>query len=767
MIEFRILGQVDLKTTGDESGSDSLDPSGLLTQSKPTAVLFYLLLSRPSGFRRRDEIVAMFWPESSQKRSRAALSQVLYVLRRALGPDVIESRGVEEIGIDPDQVRCDAIEFRRAIAERRTEEAMALYGGELLPAFFTSEAVGFERWLDAERAELAGLASSVAWDLAEDYEKQRNAAAAGHWGRRAAALAPYQEASAQRLMEMLARLGDRSGALKAYERFRQAAVTELEIEPSGATKELAERIRESMDGPAREAGAIASSDPASDAADRVSVPMRWSRGLSRPVASVLTLAVAAVLFLGLRSLVGTGPSTAIGEVQPTAITVLPIQVMGTADPSRAEIMTSRLIDALARAGFRMPPYGTVRGFQDSIPAFYRSEPGADWFVQGDLVGADGVSELALRIVDPRTDLVVWSHTTREGGRPMSDFMLEVAQLTADNLAPRMGLETELIPRLTADPIADSLYTRARFLSETNYSNQGFRQAAALYAAAIELDSSFVPAYVGLAIALGQQSRVFWDPPPMEQMETVSGLLGRALELDPSSAEVHAALGWVAYTYEWDWDEAADHFLQAIELDPNSAGTYNMYAFLLLATGSIDEGLKVSRAASEMAPLNPLIVTTNCWHLYLVSRFEEANAVCRRVLDELDPAFLVAAGAPRLASVFMASGHERAETALAMPVTPLDTLPNFEHSQAIWKAIAGDTAAAIALIDSDKNDPKIRPFRVANAYAWAGQLDSAFVWLDRAIEARDPYVPEIAIRPVMEPYRADPRYKQVLRRLKLR
>lgn len=145
---------------------------------------------------------------------------------------------------------------------------MAFYGRELLPAFFTSDAPGFERWLDIERAALAKLAASTAWRLADRYEAEQNAAAAGHWGRRAAALAPYDESATQRLMEMLSRLGDRSGALRAFERFCEASETELELEPSAATRELAARIRASLQGPARASGDIT--------ADNVSLAPRGS-----------------------------------------------------------------------------------------------------------------------------------------------------------------------------------------------------------------------------------------------------------------------------------------------------------------------------------------------------------------------------------------------------------------------------------------------------------------------------------------------------------
>jgi tetratricopeptide (TPR) repeat protein len=431
-------------------------------------------------------------------------------------------------------------------------------------------------------------------------------------------------------------------------------------------------------------------------------------------------------------------------------------------------MTSKLIESLARAGFMMLPLATVNEFRDSVPTFYRSDAGVDWFVEGDLIEEDGISELSIRIVDPRTDLVVWAQPFREGGRPMSDFMLDVAQLTADSLAVRMGLEASRIrvPRLTSDPIADSLYSRARYLVETNNSLPGARQSAFLFAGAIERDSAFAPAYVGLAMALQAMGRQYWDPPPAAQALEVGRLLQRAIELDPTYAETHAALGWYAYTYEWDWEAAERHYRQALELAPDLAVTYTMYAFLVLATGRTEEGLRLSRHATELAPLNPRLVTTYCWHLYLANRFEDVADACQRVITQLDPNKRVAIGAQLVASVFGASGEQRADIAGTMLLTIPNSNVNYEIGNATWMAIAGDTAGALALLEQEKIDAKVRPFRIANGYAWAGELDSAFVWLDRAIEARDPLIPEVAIRPVMEPYRGDPRYQDVLRRLNL-
>src|SRR5204863_3170276 len=101
MIRLRTLGAVDLK---DSEGRE-LRP--LLTQPKRLALLTYLALAGSSGFRRRDTVVALFWPELDEEHARGSLR----FLRRSLGEGIIVSRGEEEIGVDRGVLRCDATAF--------------------------------------------------------------------------------------------------------------------------------------------------------------------------------------------------------------------------------------------------------------------------------------------------------------------------------------------------------------------------------------------------------------------------------------------------------------------------------------------------------------------------------------------------------------------------------------------------------------------------------------------------------------------------------
>src|SRR2546427_10215121 len=138
MVELRLLGTVRLAT------SDHRDVQVVVAQPRRLALLAYLAVATPHGPQRRDTLLAMFWPEVDERRARAALRQSLYVLRGALGPDVVE--GNEAIALDARAIRCDVVDFEQAVDGGRWQEALELYKGDLLDGFFISDAPVFEQW---------------------------------------------------------------------------------------------------------------------------------------------------------------------------------------------------------------------------------------------------------------------------------------------------------------------------------------------------------------------------------------------------------------------------------------------------------------------------------------------------------------------------------------------------------------------------------------------------------------------------------------------
>jgi serine/threonine-protein kinase len=238
VVEFRILGALHLL------GADGRELTSVLAQPKRVALLAYLAAPTPRRLHRRDSLVALFWPERDQEHARAALRQALHGLRHALGDGVLVTRGDEDIGLDAERIRCDVVEFERAAVAGHLADALDLYRGGLLEGFFIRGAPEFEQWLEDERARLKVVALQSATRLGEQCEARGALGESAQWARRALRIAPLDEPALRRLMKTLDRLGDRSGALDAYETFATRLTAELEADPAPETRALADAVRQ-------------------------------------------------------------------------------------------------------------------------------------------------------------------------------------------------------------------------------------------------------------------------------------------------------------------------------------------------------------------------------------------------------------------------------------------------------------------------------------------------------------------------------------------
>jgi len=235
---LRTLGGLELES------STGRDVGRLLRQPKRIALLVLLAHGGSSSHLRRDSIIGLLWPESDQARGRHALRQSLYVIRRTLGPELFAERGDAEVGTRESALTCDVSEFERLARAGEAERAMEWYRGDFLPGFFLSDAMEFERWVETERLRLRQLAADCCWQLADAQAAGGEESRAGGWARRAADLTPFDEGALHRLIVLLDALGDRAGALRAYDHFARRLLDEYAAEPSPETSTLIARVRD-------------------------------------------------------------------------------------------------------------------------------------------------------------------------------------------------------------------------------------------------------------------------------------------------------------------------------------------------------------------------------------------------------------------------------------------------------------------------------------------------------------------------------------------
>jgi TolB-like protein len=182
-----------------------------------------------------------------------------------------------------------------------------------------------------------------------------------------------------------------------------------------------------------------------------------------------------------------------------------------------------------------------------------------------------------------------------------DIQVEIATQVASAIGA--AVTPQELDRITRPPTLDltayELYQagRARWMTRWGPS---MREAIELYQAAIDRDPTFGLAHAGLAQA-HMLMPMFSDEPVHPSFAQAKASATRALQLNPDLAEAHAALGYIAFAYDWSWPRAEQHFQRAIALNPDDAETRGWYSDLLYVLSRYQEA---SAQAARGVALDP-------------------------------------------------------------------------------------------------------------------------------------------------------------------
>jgi DNA-binding SARP family transcriptional activator/predicted Zn-dependent protease len=583
VILLKTLGSTDLRAP-DQPGA-----AAVLTQPKRLALLLYLLLSGRGGFVRRDTILALFWPDADQAKGRQALRQTVYLLRQSLGREVILSRGDEDLAISRDLVQCDALLFEDALLKGGSAEALERYRGDLLAGFHVPDAAPeLEEWIERERQRLRGLATTAAWTLATAEEKAGNAAGAAYWARRAVSLGQEEEPALRDLMALLARVGDRPGALRAYEEYARRLREELGIEPGAELQRAAQGLRKPVPlDVARQipAESVAPGDhPAPVPSSREQGAWLWGG---------VVVAVVLAAGFGIARILQAPP-----PLPTPVLAVGDIREIGGGDSSAAPAVAELLASSLARveglqvlSGARLldlerrlaPPGAATASATEAARA-----GGATHLIRGDLIETPGEGRperLELQVIDLGSGRI---HRTllAEGTEPFA-----VTQEAAVAVARAFGVRTTApAPEVSSTP---SL-TAFRFYTEglrAYYQNSDYTAARRLFVAALEEDSTF--AMAALMAALSDELVTGRAPSP---------LLDRAVRLAPAASDRDRLLiraTWAGHQF----DPAAMAYAETLAVRyPAEPAGHSLFAEAALAYGHFEAGIASARRVIAMDSL---------------------------------------------------------------------------------------------------------------------------------------------------------------------
>jgi tetratricopeptide (TPR) repeat protein len=307
-----------------------------------------------------------------------------------------------------------------------------------------------------------------------------------------------------------------------------------------------------------------------------------------------------------------------------------------------------------------------------------------------------------------------------------------------------------------DPKAYMLYLQARELGRQN-NPDAYAKSDALFRQVLEIDPRYAPAWHGLASNFVNQAGNGLLP-FSEGLVRAREADEKALAIDPNYAAAHASLGYTA-TLNNDFVTAAKHYERALALDPTDLIVLGNSAAFLQSLGRLQEALALSEAVLRRDPvdltsLGNLGGTQRC-----AGRFDAAIATLRTLLS-LSPNRGNAHA--ELGIVLMLKGDATAAlTEIEQETNELWRMVNLPMAYcALGRKADADTALNALIAKYEKETS----YNIAYAYAFCGDADKAFEWLDKAITYQDGGLSGIVTENLFDKIHSDPRWLPFLRKI---
>ncbi len=462
-----------------------------------------------------------------------------------------------------------------------------------------------------------------------------------------------------------------------------------------------------------------------------------------------------------------------GEI--TSIAVLPLKNL-SGDPAQeyfADGMTDALITELGKiSALQVISHQSVLAYRQTaepLPQIAR-ELKVNALLEGTALRSGSKVRITVNVLQAAPERHLWAESYEFDQRDVLAVQGEVARGVAREIRVRLTPQEQA--RLTSsrpvNPDAYEAYLLGRAYSYKARTRTNWTRAKEYFEKAIEKDPGYAPAYASLAVFCVHNSGWSWTRDPRDLRLQARHWAEKALKLDDTLAEPHAALARVTQQ-EWDWAGAEREYRRAIELNPNYPLARIWYAQYLWAMQRFEEAVAQAGRAQQLDPVSPFINTWAGAVYFLAGRAEEGKASIQKAL-ELDPSYsdasLVFARA-----CFRQGMYQQAIAVLEKALTFDERESLLLGALAHVYARVGRREEALKLVGKLKRIEAeergfLPSFGMIWAYAGLGDKEQAFAWLEKSYQERRDRIVWLNADPMLEPLRSDPRFDDLVRRVGL-
>ncbi len=506
-----------------------------------------------------------------------------------------------------------------------------------------------------------------------------------------------------------------------------------------------------------ESGKITSSD---------SPKLRWSlRTSALAFVSVIALVAVGVFYFG------SSPRTRIDSVA-----VLPF-ANASGDPNTEYLsdgITEGVIDRLS--GFpNLKVISRTSAFRykqrEIEPQKVAKELGVEALVTGRVIQRGDDFFVSAELVDAREDRQLWGEQYSRKLADIVSVQQEIATAISGNLRVRLTQEekTRLNKAPATNPEAYQLYLRGRYHANQTTAAE-LKKGIEYFQQAIDKDPGYALAYASLADSYSALGGGWQYLPPSDSFPKAKAAAIKALQLDDTLAEAHAALAYAAF-FDWDWPSAEREFKRAIELNPNSALSHSRYAVYLETRGRFNESMAEAQRAQELDPLSPEIVSGLGLVYLSTRRYDESIAQFQKALDLHPNAPVIRASLAWAYAMKRMYPQALAEfDKIADQDKAVAAENQFVASGLGWVyAVSGRRADALKIAKEFRHlssHAYVDFYLFAGIYAGLADKDEAFRLLEKGYGEHSASMLYLAVDSFWYGIRSDPRYADLLRRMGL-
>lgn len=370
--------------------------------------------------------------------------------------------------------------------------------------------------------------------------------------------------------------------------------------------------------------------------------------------------------------------------------------------------------------------------------------------------------ITVQLVNAKSGYLLWSTRYERDMAVTFDVAGDIARSVVKTMEiPLSSQEQSYIwKRHTENAKAHQLYLKGRYYAN-RLTPDGLKAGVNYLNGAITEDPDYAIAYAGLAEAYYQWS--FVHDRPAEAFEQVKAAAERALDSDENLAVAHALLAVVAANYERRSEVAESRFNRALELSPGNVLVRQWYGSYLVTQGRLAAAIAEFGRARELDPLSPLVSVLLGHTYFFACQPHKALEYAHKALA-LDKTFWLGYWSASLAHEQL--GQMMDALRLLEKANECDDSPWITASKARVYARLGQREVAEAILkDVNKRvgGRSVAPYLIATAYLALGDRDRTFEWLEKAFEEYDETLNFMAICPLMDSCRSDPRFLDLLRR----